>query len=1318
MMFPVRNPILRRLPLLGTLLVAYLLSATTLPKDPNSTFWHVLDIRKQPQGLPQNSVYAILQTSDGYIWVGTKQGLARFDGVHFTTFDGHQQLRESEVQALLEGDDSSLWIATFGGGVSRYKDGQFTTYTTKEGLAGDYSVALCKDPEGAIWIGSLSGASRFKDGRITSYTVKDGLVDEGAMALYCDTDGSVWIAARSGGLSKFQNGKIFPHATGEPPPNSPIRAIYRDRQHALWTGRNDGLFRFQDGKFTHYTTKEGLASNLIHRLYEDPQGNLWIGTHDGLNRYKEGKISSSPAHDTNITAISGDREGNLWVGSAYEGLFRLHPGQFVTYTQDDGLDNNHIFTVTEDHTGTIWVGTEKGLSAFRDDKFTSYSSKAGLPEKNTISLLEDRGGHLWVGVEDFGLYRSHSPVECAHPPCKLAFDNIKPHIYTRVMFQDRSGAIWVGSDDGVIRYSDERATSSTVYTERNGLLSNAVRSFAEDQAGNVWIGTRSGLNEYRDGKFLAYTEKDGLGNNFIEQLYVDPEGVLWMGTYSGLSRFKDGKFINYTVDDGLYCEAVYHMVEDNRQNLWVSCNKGIFRVSKQQLNDFAEGKIHSLSSIAYGPEHGLSSTVAGAGLQPAACKDRDGSVWFGMMKGLSVASPENLSINPLPPPVHVEEVIIDNHLFSPNLMADVSPGRGDLEFHYTGLSFLAPEKVRFKYKLEGYDRDWIDAGDRRAAYYGKIAPGSYTFRVIAANNDGVWNPTGAAFGFRLRPHFYQMLWFQALCAVLLAFSLWLYVRGYQRRLRRRDQELAVVEDALQRKTVAEEQLRHSEARYRDLFESAVYGIYRAADGRYLELNSAMVAMLGYDSREQVLALEPRTDVYAEPAECDRVREAFLAADRIEDLEVTWKRKDGRLINVRLSGRRIRGPQDSSGTAEIIAEDITGRKQLERRLRQAQKMDAIGRLAGGIAHDFNNLITVILGYTRLVLDGTADSEMQKALHQAEKAAIRAAALTRQLLSFSRHQIVQPQVLSLNHVVTGTKLMLERMIGEDIQLSTDFSPDLFLIKGDRSQIEQVVMNLAVNARDAMPHGGKLRFMTRNITVPVAAAGNAQSLNPKIPAGSYVLLEVSDTGCGMTPETLAHIFEPFFTTKAVGQGTGLGLSTIYGIIEQSSGYVEVDSKVGEGTTFRIYLPRASESEVTFENVPRQPRELRGTETVLLIEDHVPLRELTGAMLRTQGYIVLQTSEPAEAERICREHPGRIDLILSDVVMPEISGPDLVKQLHKLRPRARLMYTSGYSDNPALREQVLNQNLPFLRKPYTRAELLSKVREVLDTPVSAMSA
>ena len=1190
------------------------------------------------------------------------------------------------------------------------KDGKLTSYSTKDGLSSNIVNSLYEDREGSIWIGTNGGGiSRFKDGKFTTYKTGDGLPDNYVLALYEDGEASLWIGTNNGRLSRFHDGRFYSRAVEGLKPYTPIRSLYRDRDQVLWAGTGDGLFALKDGAAIRYTTKDGLFSNMVFRLYQDPSGTLWIGTSKGLNRYKNGKLISDKIGDessaSSVTAFAWDSEGSLWVGFIDYGLTRLHAGPFVTYTADDGLNDSFIHTVLQTDKNTLWIGTSNGLSSLHNGKFTSYPANQGFPNKNILSLEQDSKRHLWVGVEG-SVYRSQSPVDCAGNQCVphfVALPNLIPGVYPRAIVEDRSGAIWIGTNlNGVIRYDGK---TTKIFTTADGLASNSVKTLIEDREGNLWIGTRVGLVRYKDGVFTTYTEKDGLVKNGIEGLYADAENTLWIATRNGVSRFKNGKFTNYTENDGLYFSFVHHIIEDDRHYLWMSCSKGIFRVSKEQMNEFADGKIKSVTSYAYGLEDGLRSSVASAGYNPGIYKTDDGKIWFATANGLSVVDPQKLSSNTLAPAVHIYDVNIDQRGFDSNRVAEVPPGRGDLAFHYAGLSFLAPEKVKFKYKLEGYDKDWVDAGGRRAAYYSNIPPGWYTFRVIASNDDGVWNQTGTFYTFYLRPHFYQTYWFYALCGVTALLLLWGISRIKARRLERRERELVAVNEALAGRLKAE-------AQYYELFESAVYGIYRARNGRYLEVNRAMMTLLGYDSANEVLALDPATQVYFDRTEFIKLQAELEKSGRVEGITATWRRKDGKPILVRLSGRRVPSLESGADTVEVIAEDISKEKHLEEQLRQSQKMEAIGRLAGGVAHDFNNLLTIIKGCSELLLQETELPDGKRGtMEEIRKAAERGASLTQQLLAFSRRQVLAPRILDLNVVLRNTEKLLRRLLGEDVELVTDYDPILGRVKADLNQIEQVVLNLCVNSRDAMPHGGKLSLTTRNVSIQ--GESGAQD---GMPPGEYVLIEVRDTGHGMDTETLAHIFEPFFTTKEVGRGTGLGLSTVYGIVEHSGGHIDVESVAGKGTTFRIYLPHTAQVEQA-DTYAVPPKDLRGSETILVVEDEPALRELTASILRKNGYTVIEASTAVEALQIYQEPAQCIDLVLTDVVMPGMTGTELAKQLRKYKPGMGLMFISGYIDNPTVQEDMLIHNLPFLQKPYGPTELLSKVREALNLHAADLS-
>lgn len=504
----------------------------------------------------------------------------------------------------------------------------------------------------------------------------------------------------------------------------------------------------------------------------------------------------------------------------------------------------------------------------------------------------------------------------------------------------------------------------------------------------------------------------------------------------------------------------------------------------------------------------------------------------------------------------------------------------------------------------------------------------------------------------------------------------------------------------------EQALRRSEARYRSLVQSSVYGIYRSSlEGRFLDVNPALITMLGYGSAEDVLLLDPEKDVFAHSEEHNRLIDEFRRTGRLDGIEVKWKRSDGKTITVRISGRAVSSADEPADVLEAIAEDVTDRRLLEDQFRQAQKMEAVGRLAGGVAHDFNNLLMVISGYAEVMLSALdpTHSLREKAL-AIQQASDRATTLTRQLLAFSRKQLLELKVVDVNAIVADMERLLRPLIGENIEFNTHLTPDPAQTRADAGQLEQVLMNLVVNAKDAMSGGGTLTIQTETVVVDASHRRGPTFIRP----GRYVMLSVSDTGMGMDKETQSRIFEPFFTTKEKGKGTGLGLSTVYGIVKQTGGYVMVHSEERRGTTFQIYLPRAEG--VAEKQMPPVPHTaLGGTETVLLVEDEESVRQLVRETLAAKGYRVIEAENGESGMAVAAQHHGKIDLVITDVVMPGMGGRELVKQLAQARPDTKVLYLSGYTEDAIVSEGTIESGAAFLQKPFTLQNLSRKVREVL---------
>jgi ligand-binding sensor domain-containing protein/rRNA maturation protein Nop10 len=797
-----------------------------IPLDPRKAITqYVHAVWRTEQGLPQNSVRAILQTRDGYLWLGTQEGLVRFDGARFLVFDKKNTpgLRHSFVWSLLEDREGSLWIGTVGGGLSRLQNGRFTAFTTAEGLSNDYVRALHQDREGTLWIGTDSGVDLFRNGKLTHLAVGHALPTEPIRAIEEDGQGAFWIGTDGGGLVRLEGDKATVFTTRQGLASDRVTSLLRDSAQRLWIGTLGGLNCFEAGALTRFLAKDGLSGELVVALFQDREGSLWVGTDGGgINRFREGRWSAFTAKDgfsnDSVAAITQDREGSLWVGTDGGGLNRFEDGKFTTFAAKEGLSNDLALSIQEDRAGSLWIGTHGGgLNRLRAAKlpadpaatpasFSVLTVRDGLPNDVVFSTLEDRAGRLWIGT-DGGLGRLEAgKLSRLTTKDGLSSDRV------RAILEDRHGVLWIGTDGGGVTCMEGRKL--TPLTTKQGLSNDIVTSIYEDRDGAIWIATWGGLNRIVDGTITRFSTKDGLAHDFVFSTYQDADGVFWIGTFGGLSRLQDGKFTTYTTKEGLFDDLVAETLEDGQGNLWMSCNKGISRVSRLDLNRLAAGQLKTVTSIAYGAADGMRSSECNAGFQPASWRTRDGRLWFPTVRGAVVIDPQHILTNDIPPPVLVEDVLVDDHELPASPDPRLPPGKQRFEFHYTALSFRAPEKIRFKYKLEGQDKDWVDAGARRTAYYTNIPPGPHRFRVMACNEDGVWNESGASYAFSLAPRFYETWWFYLVSTGVLAAGLWGAYRARVRHLTEREAELLVLVDERTK------DLRQAQEKISKLLESA------------------------------------------------------------------------------------------------------------------------------------------------------------------------------------------------------------------------------------------------------------------------------------------------------------------------------------------------------------------------------------------------------------------------------------------------------------------------------------------------------------------
>ena len=760
------------------------------------------------QGLPQNSVLALAQTQDGFLWLGTEEGLVRYDGIRFTIFDKHALgVQTNQVQALYVDHNQNLWIGTSVGGLSCFSHGKFIGYTARPGGLSSNSIrAFYEDKNGALWIGTDGGGlNRVQNGHFQVFTKADGLTDNNIIALSGDENGTLWIGTHAG-LSRYAGGK-FSTFTEEGLGNEVIRSVLVDRHNVVWVGTSDGLIRISGDGATRFTTKDGLITNAIFSLYEDHAGTLWIGTGTGgVNRYVKGKIDSYTDTEglayKDVFAILEDREGSLWIGTAGGGLTCLKRGSFTTFSKEDGLISDMILAVYQDSAGAMWLGSDQGLMRWKNGQVSSYSTKQGLPDNYVFSVTQDRAGSMWIGTRR-GLARlKDGKITAFTAKDGLASD------FVMCTYADHEGNVWIGTRHGLSRFDGRHFVT---YTTRDGLSSSFVMALYEDNDGALWIGTNGGgVNKFKNGVFRSYMSRDGLSSDVIFSVYGEPDGTLWLATNGGgLNRLRHDKVTIYTTIKGLYDDGIFEILDDKLGHFWITCNRGVFEVSKKQLNDFAEGRIAAITSTVYGTADGMKSRECNGSFQPAGWRTAEGRLYFPTTGGLAAVDPAHLYQDKVPPTVVMGRVLVDNKLVSFDKPLVVPPGKGQLEFEFTAPSFISPEKINFRYMLEGFDKDWNQAGTRRVAYYTNIPHGEYQFRVQAGIQD-LWSTNGPVVELTLRPYFYQTTTFTIIVVLAgVSFCAAVYwLRVSQLKARERKLLLLVNERtfALQE---SERQLRHS-----------------------------------------------------------------------------------------------------------------------------------------------------------------------------------------------------------------------------------------------------------------------------------------------------------------------------------------------------------------------------------------------------------------------------------------------------------------------------------------------------------------------------
>lgn len=1150
------------------LLIILICPSQIFPLNPHKKFsQYVLDSWLSDDGIPQNTVHAVIQTKEGYIWIGTEEGLARFDGNKFTVFDSknHPDLKFDEINSLYQDYKGTLWIGTAGGGIITFKSNKFVSISKKDSIPISLIWKVTGDSHGKIWMLTNKGVYFYNKEKFTKFKLNKKFASSSLTSLTVGAEGGVWIGNSHGEIVRFNNGKYYNYFLAYNKKHPVINDLHSDHKGNMWIATSAGIFRIDRKNIIHRPDNYKERNLIASAIYVDREGTRWFATEQGLARMVNDKIDwltvKDGLTDNEIYSLTEDSNGSLWIGTGRGGLNCLKEGICYTITKKDGLVGKEIFPVYQSSNKDIWVGSPNGLTLIEGDKFINYTDKNGLPYNYVSSICQDRNGMMWFGTDGDGLFSFSKGKFISYFK-----KNQVPGSTIFSICRGKGKDMWIGSFySGLYHYHNNKFTH---YSTENGLPTNYVLSLAVDKRGTLWIGTLdAGLVKFKKGTFTAFNTRNGLSNNAVYSLYPDSDSTLWIGTGSGgLDRFKNGKFEVFDYANGLFDNKIYVIIDDGFGNLWMSSNKGIFRVSKKELNDYASGKIKAYNCFAYGVEDGMKNSECNGGVQYAGIRASSGKLLFPTEEGLVVVNPYYIKKHKDPPPVYIENLKINNSSIKLNKNIKVPVGEGKIEIYFTAIDFLVPNRVKFKYKLVGFDKNWVDAGNRRSAFYTNIPYGDYTFKIMACSDEGVWNKKGASVSFYLRPKFYQTEWFYLLCVLSLIGLLYL---GYRIRLKRLIKQKYELENKVTERTASllneKLKLERTELKFRSVTESATDAI--------VGLNSEAKIILWNKSAEKLFlysqldSLGKSFDILFSDQKVKGDKDSivnFLLGNKGKTIELEGINKHFQKFPLEVSFSDWKSENEIFYTA--IIRDITERKQTEEALKNSEIMLKKSNINKDkffsiISHDLRSPFNSLLGFSEYLsneVEELTDDEKKSISKNIFKSASGILRLLDNLLLWSRFQtnVLEfiPEVFDINILIKQVLEIYNANILHKDQNIELFLEDDLKVFADRNMIETVIRNLLSNA---------IKFTLKSGSIKIYSIKNS----------SYAEIIIEDTGAGIGEENIPKLFkiEESYSTKGTEKekGSGLGLILCNEFVSKNKGKIWLESEIGKGSKFHFTLP-----------------------------------------------------------------------------------------------------------------------------------------------------